>query len=106
MSEMSKELEKCKTVEELEKLRNEKLLGFNPNNEEECLEAIRDCGISLSNMMQYQTPQMCLEAVKNEGSELQFVKEQTPELCKIAVQSNPYNLIYVRDLNMLLDSFK
>ena len=33
-----------------------------------------------------QTPEICLEAVKESGLALQFVKEQTPEICLEAVK--------------------
>ena len=49
-----------------------------------------------------QTPEMCLEAVKQYSFALQYVKEQTPEICLKAVKQYSYNLKYVKDINMLL----
>ena len=44
----------------------------------------------------------CLEAVKQNGFALQYVKEQTPEICLEAVKQNELALRYVKDINMLL----
>ena len=38
-------------------------------------------------MAKEQTPEMCLEAVKQNGYTLKYVKEQTPEICLEAVKS-------------------
>ena len=41
--------------------------------------------------MQYvkeQTPEICLEAVKQNGYALEYVQEQTPEICLEAVKQN------------------
>ena len=64
--------------EELVTKRNN-IIGFNPDNINECL-----------------------EAVKQNGFALQYVKEQTPEICLKAVKQYSYNLKYVKDINMLL----
>jgi hypothetical protein len=44
-----------------------------------------------------QTEQMCLEAVKQNGLALQYVKEQTQEICLTAVGQNGYALSYVKE---------
>ena len=44
-----------------------------------------------------QTPEICLEAVKQYGWALQFVKEQTPEICLEAVKQNGLILQYVKE---------
>ena len=64
--------------EELVTKRNN-IIGFNPDNINECL-----------------------EAVKRDGYALQYVKEQTPEICLAAVKQNELALRYVKDINMLL----
>ena len=64
--------------EELVTKRNN-IIGFNPDNINECL-----------------------EAVKQNGFALQYVKEQTPEICLEAVKQNELALRYVKDINMLL----
>ena len=44
-----------------------------------------------------QTPEICLEAVKQNGYALQYVKEQTLEICLEAVKQNGYALQYVKE---------
>jgi hypothetical protein len=39
-----------------------------------------------------QTPEICIEAVKQIGYALEFVKEQTPEICLLAVKQNGMTL--------------
>ena len=41
-----------------------------------------------------------LEAVKQNGFALQYVKEQTPEICLEAVKEDGYALQYVRDTEL------
>ena len=48
-------------------------------------------------MTKEQTPEICLEAVKQHGWALKFVKEQTPEICIEAVKQNGYALEYVKE---------
>ena len=36
-----------------------------------------------------QTPEICLIAVKKNGFALEYVREQTPEICLMAVKQNP-----------------
>ena len=43
-------------------------------------------------MTKEQTPEICLEAVKQNGRALELVKEQTPEICLKAVKKNGYAL--------------
>jgi hypothetical protein len=42
-----------------------------------------------------QTPEICLEAVKQDGHALQYVKDQTPEICLEAVKQDGHALQYV-----------
>ena len=39
-------------------------------------------------MTKEQTPEICLEAVKQYGLALQYVKEQTPEICLKAIKND------------------
>ena len=66
------------SYEELVTRRNN-IIGFNPDNINECM-----------------------EAVKENGYALQYVKEQTKDICIEAVKQNGYALCYVKDINMLL----
>ena len=43
-----------------------------------------------------QTPEVCLAAVKQDGTALQYVKEQTPEICLAAVKQESAVLKYVK----------
>ena len=63
-----------------------------------CLEAVRQDG----RMLRYvkdQTPEICLAAVKQNGCALKYVKEQTPEICLEAVRQNGFALEYVKEQN-------
>ena len=87
------------------------IIGFDPENEEECIKAVK----KLPHLLQHiknQTPEICLSAVSDydlyydlyiEGgnNSLQYVKEQTPEICLEAIKQDPQSIIYVRDLSML-----
>ena len=44
-----------------------------------CLEAVKQNGLALEYVKE-QTKEICLEAVKQDGYALQYVKEQTPEI--------------------------
>jgi hypothetical protein len=50
-----------------------------------CLEAVKQNGLALE-FVKEQTPEICLEAVKQDGLALEFVKERTPEICIEAVK--------------------
>ena len=67
-----------KTLEEAKRERNS-MMGFDPENQKECL-----------------------EAVKYNGRALRYVKEQTPEICATAVKADPWALQCVKDLSMLV----
>ena len=86
--------------EELVTKRNN-IIGFNPDNINECLAAVKEYGYVLC-YVEEQTKDICLEAVKQNGLALQYVKEQTPEICLAAVKQNELALRYVKDINMLL----
>lgn len=60
------------------------------------IEAVKEDGIALEYVKE-QTPELCLIAVKQNGYALMSVKEQTPELCLAAVRQNGYALEYVKE---------
>ncbi|MDK3168075.1 DUF4116 domain-containing protein [Clostridioides difficile] len=45
-----------------------------------------------------QIKEICLEAVKQNGKALQYVKDQTEEMCLIAVREDKENIQYVNNL--------
>jgi len=45
--------------------------------------------------VKYQTPELCLTAIKQSWKALQYVKNQTPELCLAAIKQNPDAYMYV-----------
>ena len=55
------------------------IIGFNTTSTEECLEAVKQNGLTLRYVKE-QTPEICFEAVKTNGYALRYVKEQTPEI--------------------------
>ena len=61
-----------------------------------CLEAVKQDGYSLRYVKE-QTEAICLEAVKQHGDSLGYVKEQTEAICLEAVKQNGYSLGYVKD---------
>jgi hypothetical protein len=48
-------------------------------------------------VMQEQTEQICLEAVRRNGNALQFVKNQTEQICLEAVEREGKTLQYVKN---------
>jgi len=63
---------------------------------EEALEAVKENGNALRYVKE-QTEAICLEAVKQDGDALQYVKEQTEAICLEAVKKNGYALRYVKE---------
>jgi len=53
---------------------------INWNNKKECLEAVKQNGYALK-YVKNQTKKICLEAVKQNGLALKFIKNQTDEIC-------------------------
>ena len=78
------------------------MIGFDYENEKECLAAVKQRGFALEYVKE-QTPEICLAAVKQCGLVLQYVKEQTPEICLAAMKNSHYCIIYIDDLHFLLD---
>ena len=92
--------DKIMTLEELRQKQID-LVGFNCYDENDCLEAVKQDGHALRYVKE-QTPEICLDAIKQNWGALQYVKEQTPEICLEAVKQNELALRYVKDINMLL----
>ena len=66
-----------------------------------CLEAVKQDGNALR-FVKEQTPEMCLEAVKIDGQALRFVKEQTHEICLEAVKEDGLALEHVKEQTPLI----
>ena len=64
-------------------------------NKKECLEAVKEDGYALRYVKE-QTLEICLEAVKENGYALRYVKEQTPEICLEAVKEYGKALRHVK----------
>ena len=60
------------------------------------LEKVKENGYNLQHVKN-QTPEICLAAVKQEGFALQHVKNQTPEICLAAVEQDGHALHYVKN---------
>ena len=58
------------------------------------LEACKQNGHSIQ-FVKEQTPEICLAAVKQNGSVLNYVKEQTIEMCELAIQKRIDSYIYI-----------
>ena len=88
----------------LEELKNKKkvYIGFDYEDPDECLEAVKENGWALQ-VIKEQTEEICLEAVKQNWEALKFVEEQTEEICIEAVKQDELALIFVKDLSMLED---
>ena len=85
--------DKIMTLEELRQKQID-LVGFNCYDENDCLEAVKQDGHALQ-FVKEQTPEICLEAIKENWSALRYVKEQTPEICLEAVRKDGWVLRYV-----------
>ena len=60
----------------------------------EFIEAVKQNGLALK-YVKKQTNELCLEAVKQNGCALQYVKIQTSEICLEAVKQNINSLKYI-----------
>ena len=63
---------------------------------EKDVEAVKQKGWALK-FVKKQTQELCLEAVKQNGYALQYVKDQTPELCLEAVKQDGSALQFVKE---------
>ena len=64
-------------------------------NEKYCLEAVKENGLALE-FVKDQTPEICLEAVKNYGFAIKYVKEQTSEICVQAILNDKDAKRYIK----------
>ena len=72
----------------------------NMNNETylKYLEMVQNDGKALQYVpSEYQTEELCMTAVKQNGWTLEYVKKQTPEICLEAIKENPFALEYVEN---------
>ena len=87
----------CKNKIENVELKSEELLFFEKwDDKKQCLEAVKQNGYYLQYVKE-QTDEICLEAVKQNGDSLQYVKEQTDEICLEAVKQDGDSLQYVKN---------
>lgn len=77
-------------------------IKFTTQNEAICIEAVKQDGDLLKYVKQ-QSPAICLAAVMQNGDALKYVWDQTPEICKAAVAQNSDAKWYVRNESMLDD---
>lgn len=76
--------------------KNDQVLQFVENQTPElCLEAVKQNGLALR-FVETQTPEICLEAVRNDGWALQYVNEQTEELYLEAAKQDGTALFHVK----------
>ncbi len=71
------------------------------NDPEYCLEAVKQDGYNIEYVIN-QTPEICLEAVKQDGYNIEHVINQTPEICLEAVKQDGYALEYVKEQTPLI----
>ena len=72
------------------------------NDPKYCLEAVKQYGLALEYVKE-QTSDICLEAVKQHGLALKYVKEQTHEICLEAVKRHHgFALEYVKEQTPLI----
>ena len=64
--------------------------------DEDCLEAVRENGRNLK-YIKNQTPEICIEALKECPYVFSYVRNQTPEICELAVKLAVHNFDYVRN---------
>ena len=71
------------------------------NNPKYCLEAVKQNGYALEYVKE-QTPEICLEAVKQNGLALEDVKEQTIDICLQAVKQKGRAIKFVKNQTPLI----
>ena len=77
-------------------------MANNINNKqyEEKLNAVKQNGFALG-YVKDQTPEICMAAVKQNGLALGYVKYQTPEICLTAIKQDINAAKYIKDPEML-----
>ena len=71
------------------------ILAFRYFTEKDSLQAVKQNGYALL-YVKDQTPDICREAVKEDGDALKYVKHQTPDICIEAIKQDGYALEYVK----------
>src|SRR5574344_1664027 len=71
------------------------------NNPKYCLEAVKQNGYALEYVKE-QTPVICLESVRQNGYALEYVKEQTHDICLEAIKDNGLALRWVKEQTPLI----
>jgi DNA-dependent RNA polymerase auxiliary subunit epsilon len=66
-------------------------LGFDPDNEQECLEAIKDYPYNIVYISK-PSEEVQLEAVKDDPESIRFIKNPSIEVQKAAIYSSRYNI--------------
>ena len=87
---------KKKIEERKESKSNDELFFERWSDKKQCMEAVKQNGYSLQYVKE-QSEALCMEAVKQDGDSLQYVKEQSEALCMEAVKQNGYSLQYVKE---------
>lgn len=59
------------------------------------MEAVKQDGFALE-YVKRQTHKLCLEAIKQDGHALNFVKKQTPKICIEAIKQNVNHKRYIK----------
>ena len=59
--------------------------------------------LEIGDLEVWKDPAYCLTAVKYDGLSLRFIKQQTPEICLEAVKNNDYGLLYGYALKYVLE---
>ena len=87
-------------LEYLEMVQNDgEALQYVPSEyqtEELCMTAVKQNGYALE-YVKNQTEEICMEAIKQNGWALKYVEEQTPEICLEAVKQNEIALQFVKN---------
>ena len=76
-------------------IKKKHLEEFDYTNHDECLEAVKQCGLALK-FVKTQTHDICMEAVKENPFALVNVEDQTDDICLEAIKQNPYILKYIK----------
>jgi len=71
-------------------------LGFDPNNKEECLKAVKQSAHFIRYIKNPST-EVQLESVKKDGFSLQYIKDPSEEVQLESVKHNAYSLQYIKD---------
>ena len=88
-----------KTIKEIIKAKQDSYKYF---TEKEAIEAVKQYGDALRYVKE-QTETICMEAVKQDGDALQYVRKQTEAVCIEAVKQNGYALKYVNETLFIQD---